>query len=108
MTTNFAYYLPQTKTPNTQTPKNLDYQDNNRINKIYSAITTSIYAASIGIATVIIVPVGLLGGMVGGTIMFDSGGLSKNPIIQPMQITVTAILGASSAVLNYQFKQLLA
>ena len=28
-------------------------------------------------------------------IMFDSGGLSKNPIIQPMQVTGTALLGAS-------------
>ena len=45
------------------------------------------------------VPVGLLGGMVGGAIMspmmFDHGGLNKNPIIQPMQITGTALLGAS-------------
>ncbi|WP_318263222.1 hypothetical protein [Francisella-like endosymbiont] len=40
--------------------------------------------------------------------MFDHGGLNKNPIIQPMQITGTILLGASVAVLNYQFKQLLA
>ncbi|OEZ33719.1 hypothetical protein AS144_00505 [Francisella endosymbiont of Amblyomma maculatum] len=45
------------------------------------------------------VPVGLLGEMVGGAIMlpmmFDRGGLNKNPIIQPIQITGIALLDAS-------------
>lgn len=53
----------------------------------------SVLASSIGITTVIMVPVGPLGKMVGGAIMppmmFDHGGLNKNPIIQPMQITGT-------------------
>ncbi|AEB27533.1 hypothetical membrane protein [Francisella cf. novicida Fx1] len=58
---------------------------------------TPITAVGIAVGTVLIIPVGLIGGMAGGAIMspmmFDSGGLSKNPIIQPIQITGAALLG---------------
>ncbi|AJI46249.1 hypothetical protein IBE11_00650 [Francisella tularensis subsp. novicida] len=66
-------------------------------NQISTTLMTPITAVGIAVGTVLIIPVGLIGGMAGGAIMspmmFDSGGLSKNPIIQPIQITGAALLG---------------
>ncbi|AEB28390.1 hypothetical protein FN3523_0533 [Francisella hispaniensis] len=59
---------------------------------------TPISAIGIGVRTILMVPVGLLGGMAGGAMMspmmFDSGGLSKNSFMQPFQIGGAVILGA--------------
>lgn len=66
--------------------------------KISTLALTPITAIGIGVGSIIMIPVGLVGGMAGGAMMspmmFDSGGLSDNAIIQPVQITGAVILGA--------------
>lgn len=67
-------------------------------NKISTLALTPITAIGIGVGSIIMIPVGLVGGMVGGAMMspmmFDNGGLSDNAIIQPVQITGAVILGS--------------
>ncbi|AIT09140.1 membrane protein [Candidatus Francisella endociliophora] len=67
-------------------------------NKISTLTLTPITIAGIGVGSILMAPVGLIGGAITGAMMspmmFDSGGLNDNAIIQPIQITGAVILGS--------------
>ncbi|WP_245323092.1 hypothetical protein [Francisella sp. LA112445] len=101
LTTNVGYCLSENKDVSNPTPKTLK-NENNKQKKECSTLSTTLMSpisvVGIGVGTILMVPVGLLGGMFGGAMMspmmFDSGGLSKNSFIQPFQIGGAVILGA--------------
>ncbi|WP_231865136.1 hypothetical protein [Francisella hispaniensis] len=101
LTTNIGYCLSENKNISAVTPKilkNENHKQNKECSTLSTILMTPISAIGIGVRTILMVPVGLLGGMAGGAMMspmmFDSGGLSKNSFIQPFQIGGAVISGA--------------
>ncbi|WP_044247243.1 hypothetical protein [Francisella hispaniensis] len=101
LTTNIGYCLSENKNISAVTPKilkNENHKQNKECSTLSTILMTPISAIGIGVRTILMVPVGLLGGMAGGAMMspmmFDSGGLSKNSFMQPFQIGGAVILGA--------------
>ncbi|WP_191092506.1 hypothetical protein [Francisella sp. SYW-9] len=98
---NMGYSLSENKNINHPVLKTLESENHEQpknCNTLSTTLMSPISLIGISVGTILMVPVGLLAGIAGGAMMspmmFDSGGLSDNQFIQPLQIGGAVILGA--------------